>query len=216
MVPSKYFRVSYYSSWILETACAITNDDSFNLCPKMVCPAEEVVLGYPQAKVPDATDMIKTYGGFKPRKVVQSPPAGSLINISAKVVVTAVDQSDRAASCEWWLTIPMIEGIGEAYLEVQVGTNHREINLWNDDFGFSLGPGLVLMFTARLEHRLDGNSTVAVSTAFHESLTLSSVVNEGTLWLEKPFPNGMSNITLQEHNVVTENNMIISVYGQLK
>jgi hypothetical protein len=197
--------------------CTLTSDDGVLLCPKLVCPAEERVLGYPQAIVPDATDRIKTSSGFKPRKVVQSPPAGSLMNRSTKVLVTAVDESDQAESCEWMLTYPMMETITELYEDIDIGTYERDIDLWYEDEedGYYAPGGLVLVFAARLEHRLDGNGTVTVSTAFNESLTLSSVVNEDTVWVQKPFTNETSNLTLRVRDFVAEDYLIIKLYGQV-
>lgn len=157
VVPSKFIRVSYYSSWILETTCALTSDDGVFQCPKLVCPAEERVLGYPQAKVPNATNKIKTFNGFKPREVVQSPPAGSLINSSTKVLVTAVDQSDQAESCEWLVTLPMMETMGDMYEYITGGTYERDVRLWDEEYGWytSSGsrPGWIGTLTATAQYR---------------------------------------------------------------
>lgn len=172
VIPSRFIRIPYYSSWIIESICALTSDDVFLLCPKLLCPPEERVLGYPLAEVPDAAARIKTHDGFKPVKVSQTPPAGSQISGSTQVLVVASDQSGQTESCDWMLTVPMIDLVEEVDADVNSGTYDREIILWDEESGYYLSLGLVVMLTARLEHRLDGNSTVAVSTEFNQSLML--------------------------------------------
>lgn len=55
-----------------------------------------------------------------------------------------------------------------------------------------------------------------MSTAFNESVTLSNVVSEGMLWLEKPFTNETSNLTLRVRDSVADNYLVIRVYGQVE
>jgi hypothetical protein len=181
-----------------------------------VCPAEERVLGYPEAIVPDASDRIKTYHGFQPRTLVQTPSAGSHINSSTMVLVRAVDASDHVETCEWMLTVPMIDVVGELYEDLPSGTYDRELGLGSVE-GEVGGPaqGLVVLVSARLGHPLDGNATVVVRTARKESSVLSSVVTEDTWWLQRPVGLGTSTVTLQVRGMVAANYVAIKLFGQM-
>jgi hypothetical protein len=114
------------------------------------------------------------------------------------------------------VTLPMMETMGDMYEYITGGTYERDVRLWDEEYGWYTGSGLILMFTARLDRHLDGNGTVEVSTAFNESVTLSNVVSEGMLWLEKPFTNETSHLTLRVRDSVADNYLVIRVYGQVE
>jgi hypothetical protein len=121
VLPSSYHRISYYADWISLSTCQISDDKNLSFCPDLVCPLEEPVLGFPQAKIPNATRRVKVFNGFRPVNVTQSPPPGAPFNDTTEVVVDAVDASGRTASCTWTVTYPPTVALGYATLDALQG-----------------------------------------------------------------------------------------------
>ena len=210
VVPITFYSISYYANWILEATCALTENDEFGLCPDLICPPDDGVLGYPWAEVPDATRGIKTFRGFQPERVGQSPPAGTLFNTTTKVLVLGVDAPDRVALCFWTLTFPIIEFLGEDYEEIPSGT--YEMDGWFfSDMRFN---GLAVRMTARLDRNLLGNATLEVKAGHNESLFLSTNVSEDELWFQTPFDPNEFAINLIVTGLERENYLVLEFYGQ--
>lgn len=210
--PSKFYRISSYANWIVEAACALTQDDDLELCPDLVCPPDDRVLGYPRAEVPDASARIKIFRRFQPsRGVVQSPPAGTLFNTSTKVLVLGVDAPDRVALCVWTLTFPDIEYLGTAYEEIPSGTYARDAFFFSDMWF----EGLAVRMTVRLDHVLYGNATIEVKAGHNESVVVSSGdTEEVEFWFQTPFDPWQYDITLIVTDLEKQNIVDVSLYGQ--
>jgi hypothetical protein len=180
----------------------------------LACPPEENILGYPAAKVPNASVRVRAFGGFQPLRVVQHPPVGSLFNETTTVLVLAADASDRMVSCVWKLTFPDLEILGEEDEELPSGTYKRTVYVEN----FVAEDALAVMLTASLEHGLFGNATVEVSTWFNETLTLSRSRSEATLWFQEQFsfPQSMEDLSLMVTGLKKQNALTLLLYGQIR
>jgi hypothetical protein len=213
--PSVFSRISHYSEWILEATCALTDDNTSQLCPDMVCPPSESVLGYPWAKVPDASGGIKTFHGYTPKRVVQSPLAGTPFNATTTVLVLAVDEADSMAMCAWTLVFPELTDLGETYEDLPKGTYERTSSFPSD----VIYDGLAIYMTVQLGQSLDGDATVAVRAGYNETLTLTSSDSYGELWFERQYnPRDLNdtNITIVVSDAKVQNYISVFLYGQVK
>jgi hypothetical protein len=215
VAPSGFTRISPYYEWILEASCALTEDKNSQLCPDMACPPSDGVFGYPWAEVPNASGFVKTFHGYEPKRVSQSPPAGTPFNSNTTVLVVAVDESDHIALCAWDLFFPEVRSLFDIYEEPLRGT--YEIMHSFPSNNFAIYDGLAIYMTAKLYRSLDGNATVAVTAGYSETLTLSGSDSQGELWFQRPYnPYNVSAITFAVTKIKKRNPISVSLFGQLK
>jgi hypothetical protein len=142
-----YTRVSGVATWVQETICKLT-DDAGSLafpCPDFVCPADAVVLGLSNLKVPSALDSgAQSYNGFVPVSVTQTPTAGSALRYGRDtfVKVTAVDAGGASVACRWKVTVPEEDVLGVAGVLLSKGSGGSRTAMVLD----GTGPGVVRVF----------------------------------------------------------------------
>jgi hypothetical protein len=211
--PSTFTRISSFSDWILEATCALTDDNASQLCPDMVCPPSDRVFGYPWADVPDASGLVKTFHGYQPKRVAQSPPAGTPFNSTTTVLVLAVDESDKVAMCAWTLDVPEMRNLYDVYEELPRGTYERRSSFPSH----AIYDCFAVYLTAQLYQNLDANATVEVTTGYNETLTLTSSDLYGELWFQKPYnPYNLSNVTVVVTGMKNKNAISAYLFGQVR
>jgi hypothetical protein len=120
---SQFKNLAYYADFIERASCALSRY-ALPFCDDLVCPADTRIMGYPFAGLPNGTGRVKFLRGFKPTRVTQSPPPGTVIgkNSAGNVTITAVDSSNRTLRCNWRVVVPPLAEIGQVTLNISVGT----------------------------------------------------------------------------------------------
>jgi hypothetical protein len=119
--PSVFSRVSFAAEWMQETICNMTGDpESQSLyCPFLRCPADEQILGFPQAVIPDRAANVSS--NYRIADVLQSPPSGAFVspNSSTVVTITARTASTNAnLSCTFRVNVGPVEYLGETTFDI--------------------------------------------------------------------------------------------------
>jgi hypothetical protein len=145
-----YTRISGVLDWIHETICKLTDDDPSDLpftCPDFVCPADAVVFGLSNLKVPSAIGRARSFNGFAPSTIVQTPAAGSPLPYGADTLVdvTATDPTTGTSiTCTWKVTVPEQDVVGAVAVRIRRGKKRRRgTTTRNALFVDSLAPGVV-------------------------------------------------------------------------
>jgi hypothetical protein len=200
----------------------------------LLCPNEEVVLGYPWAKIPNGTRRLKFFGGFKPVTFTQDPAPGTLFNASRHVAITAVDVSGQAKTCAWTLEFPRSEEIGWAGADLEIGNHTSKRHFFCNLFYGLKSRGLALKMTAEATEKLAGSEALTVrlrkgKTVYNGTLSLSRGHRRAALRFQSPVPVAFtlptdrgfeyrSDVTLQivSKHIKKENYVTFSLVGQGK
>jgi hypothetical protein len=104
-----------------DIICNMTDDPGSQslYCPYLRCPADEQILGFPQAIIPDR--VASAGSNYRLADVLQSPPGGELVNpnSSTLVTITARTASTNAnLSCTFRINVGPVEYLGETAFDI--------------------------------------------------------------------------------------------------
>jgi hypothetical protein len=217
--------VSAVADWVQETICKLT-DNATDLtfgCPDFVCPADTVVFGVANLKVPSASDGARSYNGFAPVSITQTPTAGSTLKYGGDtfVKVTATDAGGTSISCRWKVTVPVEDLIGYVAVRLPAGNSgsRTALALYNKS------PGMVRQFggfvyVGSLEGQPGGVVTATLRAGLNVTsrpLTLDGDTEDVVALLRPRVPfNYRSNlrVVLTAQNVPRTTVLIYFIYGQ--
>jgi hypothetical protein len=149
-----YARVSHVKDWINRNLCAISEwREMLPFCPRLVCPHDARVLGYPWALLPDGTDSIIGIDGYAPVRATQWPPPGTPLwrDTVTNVTITAFDASGQKLECIWNVHVPPLVEVGN--ISFPVHTDGQSVDLVSSQLG---GSGRIYKMTGRANQRLSG------------------------------------------------------------
>jgi hypothetical protein len=138
--------------------CSLTSlPEALPFCDPLVCPVDEVLLGYPWALLPNRTGSVKGLRGFAPVIVTQWPPAGTPLwrATTTNVTITALDASGRKLECGWQVRVPALVNLGMTSLNVRNGTYNETVRF----VGYGLRLGQVFKLTGRARDKLRGGGS---------------------------------------------------------
>lgn len=88
-------------------------------CPYLLCPADEQILGFPQAVIPDR--VANATSNYRLADVRQSPPSGTLVNPSSSTLVTitaTTANTNASLSCTFRVNVGPVEYLGETTFDI--------------------------------------------------------------------------------------------------
>jgi hypothetical protein len=232
--PKSFLRVSTFAEWIRQHACSLTDDSISPLCPPLLCPNKDVVLGYPWAKMPNATRRLKYFHGFSPVTVTQGPAPGTLFNASTDVTISAVDVSGHAKTCAWTVEFPPVEEIGWLGTYLENGSHTSKERFYGGGSYGRKSHGLVVKMTAEASNKFTGSEAITArlqkgKIVYNGTLALSKSRRRATLRFQSPvrvfftLPSDWGGDHLSDvmvkivwKNIKQENDVLFTLIGQNK
>lgn len=221
--PSFYFRSSGYKTWIQETMCKLTGDRSalpFE-CPEFLCPLDAVVLGFPSAWLPNASNITRQLNNGQVTGIKQVPGAGTRLpdNSTTLVEVSAAHASGATVACVWTVQVPPYEEVAFASFDLSDGTSNAAFPVaWN----YNNPAGKLYGMEVYANYFSSQSDDTNMYPAYNVSLTVTLRVGDDRSFVSPTFhlsglqPTGYANFsTFLAYSSATDSgaDMVVDVLG---